>query len=259
MNSSYYNKKLTQLHSELEKAHERFVSASFLNIGDITNQIDAIESKIVFYNKKLALIQNAEHSESGTIFVCIVICTKDIVETTIGKERFEMMVADRYHELYPSYWKPFVDQPTIAEIIDELKKAYPISEYYISTFDSRIAGSIQNNISGAIAIIDLMSVNPGNIRFVELFDNPLANLLIPECISVKKNDRLNAYMREKRETVFSILENIDPHANPCTNYLFDISDFKNFYKKLVIFLKMRPILKQVEEEEEVRYLDFSVK
>ncbi len=225
----------------IKEQYKLRLNASSESRGGIENRLIHLKAELKRLNKEIEEEKNKYKSPSeAKAYLYIIVTTKSNVKTNINNDCFCLIEENRYHDNDLKKWRPFSDSKTISEIIDEFKSSYRLSEYYIDhDSNNEHTLKIQDNEANTIGIIDLLSINNNNSAFIKhCFDrNSIAGLILPQCRNISKHDSIFKFIKSKREDIFGVFHKRISIGASCSNYLFDMSEYDNFRRRLKALLK----------------------
>lgn len=236
LNARFYNYK------ESERKGIKSTTELGLEINKVSNDILSFLDELVKADIECHKSESPQEQKATPIF-CYVICsTKERVKEILGEECFSCLDAERYHETEQKSWKPYTEQITIEEILDNFRKKYGYQfkeEYLDENIIPQQRGIIDDFKSSCIVIVDLLSMSVKNRLLVTPFDTEtIGGVLIPICESLKANSDLKQIVKEAKENVFPTL-NYKRSLKPCFFYEKNLSEYEDFAQSLMRLFSFR--------------------
>ena len=233
----FYNNKLREVEEALKQLIEDRSKAGVETQENYDLQISKKQRDLEYFQN---LIKKEESKtkpttpENSEVHLYIISGTKSRIQKCIGDNCICHMEEDRYHDTEISKWIPFNSAKTIEEIVEEFKSRYPIIESYLENDpDDAIGIHIEDNETKTIGIIDILSIDDENESFVKCFDRlKIGGVILPHCREITKHEEVFQHAKATRERVFSRFFKRLSGVHSCNNFLFDLSDYQNFYRRL---------------------------
>ena len=261
MTKQYWLEKIQAREKDLEDYTRGMENAGIANEGDWKNKIEKANRDIDYYRQQADQAPEKKRPNEVEIFLYVIVSFKSKVASIIGDDCYCFIEDDRYHDSDLTQWKPYAGERTIGELVDDLKESYPITTYYLDNDDDDYhAIKIEDNEDKTISIIDLLSIDEDNILFVKCFDRTkIGGVFLPKCRNITKYDEVHDYMKEKRISVFSkIHKRVNTQSELPLNFLFDLSEYQNFYRRLKGTIKTKfPIKNQSSEQNPIRNMNMN--
>ncbi|WP_291726994.1 hypothetical protein [Bernardetia sp.] len=246
-----------QFHYSLKVRYSRFKD-EFVH-GNI--QQDYHERLIVFL-KEIERREFHQEINNQALNLCILSTTKDNI--VCQKELVSQIPKHIHHNADCSKWKPFIDENSISEMIEEYKTKvdFEVTERYVEkdkiTKDEK--ARFLKNTDKIILIVDPFALNKENLKITTAFNNDnIGACLVLVCQSI--SFELFAYIRTQIRATFENLHDcyID-YKEKYTHYIFPVSTKEQFFRGLsnvaLIRLKISSQIQDLDKDDKIRNQSF---